>query len=87
MTTAETPQWYWIITLHAQTPEGRTKTNTITGTHSASSLTTRRAAFPAIQAEAMRAAGWTDHDPVAVLFFSLEPDDLSRGGNGTGSQT
>lgn len=78
-TTTETPgtgatpaaRHHWIITLQAATPAGVTA-STVSG--SSGPLRSRREAYDAIVAEAKRLTGLTA--PVAVLFFSLEPDEL-----------
>ncbi len=69
----ETIAYHWIMTLQCS-KGGYLTANTVSGSANLVSGYSRSAAYLGVMDEAKHMTGFTD--PVAVLFFSLEKDEL-----------
>lgn len=79
-------KYFWIITLQARTQQGLSEvltSNTIDGIIDITRGMTREQAFRQILAEATRAWRTTAdvRGPIAVLYFSMEPQALRTAGS------
>ena len=73
-------EWFWVMTLQWQDPDGNSSASTSTGHALLPPSALRSETFDSAMTEARRMSGISADAVVAVLFFTLEPQRLSAGG-------
>ncbi len=68
---------FCVVTLEWETPSGR-KHGTVKMEYTAGPQATRKSAYDLLVQKAEDSLGISEDGPKAVLFFSLEPMELSR---------
>ena len=73
-------EWFWVMTLQWQEADGSFTASTSSGSALLPPSALRSETFGSAMNESRHMAGIPGDAPVAVLFFSLEPQSLSAGG-------
>jgi hypothetical protein len=72
-------EWFWAMTLQWQEADGSFTASTLTGRVILPPSALRSETFDSAMTEARRMSGIPADAPVAVLFFTLEPQSLYAG--------